>query len=451
MRIGDHSSQTSSSFRNASITRASNTEESSSKLAPSRAYNLALAPQLIYTDSKLLPSLVSSKTYRQLEFVAMGSWFVYDHDEFSNTPATLLKIPTTREDLVFSDQSIDIRSKRAIMKVLRFLMDYETQEDVWQQYAQKPFTDFLSEQFKLPERLHSLFLALVLSLDGPQYTSTAYALPRIARHLRSIGQLGPGFSSVIPKWGGLSEITQVACRAGAVGGAVYVLNKGLRNAVKAESETEGEDKLEVKLSDDERVRVSWLTGTNEHTASILTLAPDEEVEITSRRSVCVISSPLPSLFPTLDEGGPPPAGAVIFFPSGSLFDESSPVYLIIHSSETGECPQGQSVAYGFTRGPFEILDMAMDQLLDLTDEGVRPSVLWCLKYETQQFSSKPQIKDMDIRDCTMVFTPPSLDLVFDENVLSSVKHAWQKIMGSEADEQHFLTFDDRNPIGEEDD
>ena len=36
----------------------------------------------------------------------------------------------------------------------------------------------------------------------------------------------PGFGSVISKWSGLVEIAQVACRAGAVGGGVYVLNKG---------------------------------------------------------------------------------------------------------------------------------------------------------------------------------------------------------------------------------
>lgn len=321
-------------FRNASITQAAGGQDGSSKLAASRKYTLALAPQLIYADSKLLPALVSSKTYKQLEFVAMGSWFVFDKSAANaESKATLWKIPTTREDLVFSDNSIDIRSKRAVMKVLRFLMEYETHEEQWRPYAQKPFSAFLLEHFKLAERFHSLFSALTLSLDGPEHTDTAFALPRIARHLRSMGHLGSGFNAVIPKWGGLSEIAQVGCRAGAVGGAVYVLNKGMKTVSDSE----------VTLGDGEKVKTPWIAGTREEIGQA-----GSQAETTStttgkviRRSISIVSSALPSLFPTLAEGGPPPAGAVVVFPGSSLGDDSPPVYLIIHSSDTGECPQGQ--------------------------------------------------------------------------------------------------------------
>jgi RAB protein geranylgeranyltransferase component A len=336
------------------------------KLGFSRAYSLALAPQLIYTQSKLLPLLVSSKVYRQLEFLAMGSWWVYttdntsNHDDESSEKGTghghFTRIPTTREDVVFSDKSIDLRSKRAVMKVLRFIMDYEDQPEICESYNSRPLPEFLTEHFKLSPTLHNLFLALTLSPNPPQSTTTSFALPRIARHLRSTGKLGAGFSSVIPKWGGLSEIAQVACRAGAVGGAVYVLGMGIEEVTSApqpeSSDTQEQSstqepvvpsvpaavKKNLKLDGGEIVSTTRTVGT---------LPSDSESSGTGSRLVSIISSPLLSLFPKLSEGAPVPVGAVVVFPSGSITLDSMtptdtpPVYLIIHSSDTGECPVGQ--------------------------------------------------------------------------------------------------------------
>jgi Rab proteins geranylgeranyltransferase component A len=365
-----------STFSDASITvTPTGTSEPSQTLGFSRAYSLALAPQLIYTQSKLLPYLVSSKVYRQLEFLAMGSWWVFsptssdEHgasEEDGNIPAAagkLMRIPTTREDVVFSDKSIDLRSKRAVMKILRFVMDYENQHELWEPYSSKPFSDFLTEQFKLPRTLHDLFLALTLSLEPPQNTYTSSALPRIARHLRSTGKLGPGFSSVIPKWGGLSEIAQIACRAGAVGGAVYVLGKGLKQVGKKEKRrADQEVSLPIETSTDiegsktgtfqlvhldgnEAVRTEWIASSMTPQSSD---SLGSATATTISRSISIVSSPLLCLFPSVVENSPPPSGAALFFPSGSLdvsndsAIEVPPVYLIIHSSDTGECPNGQS-------------------------------------------------------------------------------------------------------------
>ena len=293
----------------------------------------------------------------------MGTWFVYNPEpqargndagesEASTSNGSLLRIPTTREDLVFSDKSIDLRSKRAVMRVLRFIMEYETQQDIWAPYKTRPFSDLLTEHFKLPLHLHGLFLALTLSLDPPQKTSTTFALPRIARHLRSTGRLGSGFNSVIPKWGGLAEIAQVACRAGAVGGGVYVLNKGImeKACLATQEETGSEDaRYVVKLADGERIKATWIAGAAEDLDSShmpSTKAQDPICIPAVFRSISIIASPLTSLFPSLAEDSPAPAGAIVVFPSGSLSKgdgrDQQPVYLIIHSSDTGECPNGQS-------------------------------------------------------------------------------------------------------------
>ncbi|KAG9890718.1 hypothetical protein KCU94_g14907, partial [Aureobasidium melanogenum] len=88
-------------FSNASITKSAEGEQ---KLSPSRAYNLSLAPTLVYTRSGLLPILVSSKTNEQLEFMAVGGWFVFEKQEDG---ARVVRVPNGRED-IFADPSLTL-------------------------------------------------------------------------------------------------------------------------------------------------------------------------------------------------------------------------------------------------------------------------------------------------------------------------------------------------------
>jgi Rab proteins geranylgeranyltransferase component A len=356
-------------FSDACISQPQLADTDGPKLSVSRAYSLALAPHLIYNQSKLLHYLVVSKVYRQLEFQAMGSWWVYTtsdglgdsgtEDSKQKAPGRLLKVPTNREDVAFSDSDLDLRSKRAVMKVLRFISDYENQLEIWEPYRSKPFVDFLTEHFKLPDSLKGLFLALTLSRNPPSQTSTGFALPRISRHLRSIGRLGPGFSSVIPKWGGLSEVVQVACRAGAVGGGIYVLGNGIAKVEHGSTSTKDDadtadtnNSVKVRLTGGDIVRTKVIVGLSD-SLPVSDPAPAAEITASSSPSsascsITIVSSTLESLYPVLAEGTPPPAGAIVVFPSGSLTtnktsaEDTPPVYLTIHSAATGECPSGQS-------------------------------------------------------------------------------------------------------------
>jgi RAB protein geranylgeranyltransferase component A len=312
-------------------------------LSSSRAYSLALSPQLIYARSTLLQYLVSSRVYRQLEFLAVGSWWVFATDTAdetsvsdSSTPSgKLLKVPNGRED-VFQDHDLDFKAKRALMKFLRFIGEYEEQTEVWEEFRQQPFPTFLSQQFKVPAALQGPLLALTLSPSPSHQTTTEYALPRIARHLRSIGVFGAGFGAVIPKWGGLAEISQVACRACAVGGGVYVLGKGLSSPSEEPAETT-ESGTKLRLKDGEVITAKWIVGGSTSTA------PEDSY----CRSMAIVSSPLTLLFPPIAEEAPAPASAVVVFPSGSLSlssqaEDLPPVQIFVHSSDTGECPTGQS-------------------------------------------------------------------------------------------------------------
>jgi hypothetical protein len=375
--------------------------------------------------------------------MAVGGWFVFEKREDG---AKVVRVPNGRED-IFADPSLTLKMKGHLMKFLRFVAAFEEKPETWQPHRDTPFAQFLSEQFGLPAV--DTLMALCLSLEVPEKTTTEFALPRIARHLRSIGVFGPGFGAVIPKWGGLADVVQVACRACAVGGGTYVLGQGissiepeddveeiprepekpdvsedihsmiaegkgfvdinqdnldeLEDGIKEQSledllaaagysvagveeekptpaveepvETQSSDVSSekkslytVQLSNGEKVSAQFIVGCSDDLPGSLpfttigTKVPGAQPEAASR-SVTIISSPMQHLFVTVAEGGVSPAGAVVVFPAGSLSSAAHPpVQIMVHSSDTGECPQGQCKFYSspFTLSPGSTICMMND-------------------------------------------------------------------------------------------
>lgn len=341
------------SFEDAEIYSPAESPEASTRLSSSRAYTLTLSPFLIYSRSQVLPQLLSSKVYRQLEFQAVGSWWVYrtkPSTERGAGASSLYRVPSSRED-VFTDNMISVKSKRTLMKFLRHIgkpqQDDEGQSE--QDDMSVAFPGYLSSKFQVPVELHDPLLSLSLSQTSPQHTSAEYAVGRIQRHLASIGIFGPGFGSLLARYGSGSEIAQVGCRALAVGGGVYVLNSGIESIMNpTDSGSEKDARMELKLSSGESIRTKFVVGSHWDLPEQAQVTPPSCDKVV--RSITVISSPLESLFPVTAEGGPIPAGAVVVFPGSSLGQaEDSPlVYLMVHSSETGECPIGQSKFFSFS-------------------------------------------------------------------------------------------------------
>lgn len=261
--------------------------------------------------------------------------------------AFIQRVPNGREDLI-PDTSIEFRAKMALVKFLNAVAKADEPPVLEEADAEAPLSEYLERKFRLAASLHPAIHGISLSPGPVQSTRTKDALPRIRRHLRSIGVFGPGFGSVVPKWGCLAEVAQVTCRAGAVGGAVYVLGRGVKSISSLEQQDpwssgdgqpDGGGGFEVELSDGEKIRTKWITGSAEDLpAQSSNLDAQDRLE--STRSITIVASALEDLFPTVAEGGPPPAGAVVVVPGDS--EDTPPVYLLIHSSDTGECPTGQS-------------------------------------------------------------------------------------------------------------
>ncbi|WEW56744.1 Rab proteins geranylgeranyltransferase component A [Emydomyces testavorans] len=455
-------------FESASIWRRPSSENNvDGELSFSRAYTLSLSRQLIYTRSRLLPSLVSSRIYRHLEFQAVGSWWVCrgeaDVDTEGRTEDVthgLQRVPSSRED-VFADDTLTMKSKRSLMKFLRYLgqSDEEESAATAEGDLDTPFAEFLRSRFQVPSGLYDPLLSLCLSPYSLSKTTTSYALPRIKKHLQSIGVFGPGFSSVLAKWGGGSEIAQVACRACAVGGGVYALKRGISDvALPNHHQPDGSSELlRVRLTDEETVCAKYVVGT------AWDIPIDARKAISSAftkasRCIMIVSSPLETLFPPTSENGPVAAGSVVVLPgqqvvTGDAIDEP-PVYLILHSSDTGECPSGQCVIYGSVLQPPEKgqarIDSAVKQLLKTAD--LKAQILWKLQFTQLGHLGTEPARGSDlgrISDQLLMFSPPCLDLEFNDSMIDQVQHVWKEIMGADVDDAEFLVFEDREATDEE--
>ncbi|EXM35297.1 GDP dissociation inhibitor [Fusarium oxysporum f. sp. vasinfectum] len=404
-------------------------------LGATRSYSLALAPQLIHSRSKLVTQLVDSKAFRQIEFLAVGSFYIFQPPSDSSSTPSLSRIPSTRED-VFSNKSIPARSKRSLMKFLKFVLDFdsEPQIDTWQARADEELAQFLASEFKLDAALQSYIITLTLSHDGK--ISVRDGLTAINRHLTSMGVFGPGFAAVYPKWGGLSEVAQVGCRAAAVGGAIYMLGSGIKNLKRSE---QPDAPLELSFMNDIDVKAKLVVQGAD--------AADSSSIRTSRLTV-VTKSNLSPVFELLTDGAPTPAVAVVAFPSGTVTIEDEtphefPVYAMVHSSDTGECPSGQYVIYlstVYTTSAKSVLEKALSSLIAAVSNGQDVSSPIYQVYYEQSGGSNSLSVDRDIA----TFSLPSLGLAFDDSILDSVHEAWKLINAdSEGTSADYMQFEDR--------
>ncbi|KUI56135.1 Rab proteins geranylgeranyltransferase component A [Cytospora mali] len=334
------------------------------------------------------------------------------------------------------------------MKFLKLVLSYqeETSLPQWQEYADKSLAEFLAEKMGLDADLRTYITTLTLSLDGQ--INTKDGLATIHRHLTSMGMFGPGFAAVYPKWGGGSEIAQVACRAGAVGGGIYMLGTGIKEV---KGDGSGEE-VEVELSDGMVIKTKSLVwGSKEVPAG-----PATRVS----RLIAITGSPLSWLFETTIEGAPTPAVAVVALPTGSVktddgIESKYPIHVIAHSSETGECPSGQSILYLSTIASPEskaLLESSVTSLLAAidTEAAPKPRVLYQLYYEQQCNSDAALASDQRI----LRFPPPPVALTFDDAVLEPVYEAWKSVLGGESTEEtlaDYMVFADREGVYDDDD
>ncbi|KIW17298.1 hypothetical protein PV08_04489 [Exophiala spinifera] len=436
-------------FKDASISKPDSEDAGPSALKSSRSYTLSLNPQIIYAQSKILPTLVSSRIHTQLEFLAVGSWWVH-------RAGSLHKIPSTRED-VFNDESLSMKDKRGLMKFLRYVLQDDVELDTTlEDDTSLSLQSALDTKFKVPASLQAPLLALALSPVPASQIPFNVALLRIRRHMRSMGYFGPGFGAVIAKYGGNSEMSQVACRAGAVGGGVYLLGHELTSLTLVDQDFSGKALLEGTLSDSTNVKARSVAGSPEDLPTTDQATQPGQSKEEFLRSINVVDHSFRNLFPQTSDNGPVPAAAIVLVDEGdNTGSEKSPVYLQIHSEDTGECPPGQCIIYASVRVEADKtsskhrLESAIQSFLET--ENASGTLLWSLSYVFSGVSAVANETPTLLRPSPsiMLFPPASQDIAFPDNVLDIVKGAWQSITAPQTDDSSFLRFEEREPEDEE--
>ncbi|CCU82703.1 Rab geranylgeranyl transferase escort protein [Blumeria hordei DH14] len=413
-----------SNFKNVKISKKVISE--SLKLQSSRSYSLSLSPQIIYTKSSLLGNLISSKAYRHLEFQAVGNWWICDQENGLN----MRKIPTGRED-IFRDKAIDNRGKRNLMRFLKLMLNEEELLQHCHNFGQQMLDEYLDKRFELSPYLRQVIAAITLSLNPIHKTSVEWAIPRISLYLKSFGAFGPGFNAVVPKWGGCAEIAQVACRACAVGGGVYMLGTTIQSIKPPEEERES--LTEVLLSNGSVIRVKNVVKNNEQ--------PSETVKTLSK-IVAVVPSSLDTLFNTSGDIAPVPAVCLVVFPPESIktqnITNNSPIYITIHSSGTGECPTDQCVLYGTTissENSKALLESSVSKILK-TVQGDELESLLSLSYDQESRVTSHN------KDHEFMVIEPYVELAFDDNLLRSVEREWKLLTQDDQVPGTFMNFDE---------
>lgn len=367
---------------------------------------------------------------------------------------SLHKIPSMRED-VFNDESLSMKDKRGLMKFLRYVLQEEGES------ATDPEDDgsmslqaALDTKFKVPASLQAPLLALALSPMPASSIPFGKALARIRRHMRSMGYFGPGFGAVIAKYGGNSEISQVACRAAAVGGGVYLLGQELSSLGAVDSDvaaTMGSEGsvLEGTLANGTKIKTRFIAGFPNEIPSLESIHGTGSPSDKTWRSINIVNESLQILFPQTSDNGPVPAAAIVVVDDGEMSLDRCPVYLQVHSDDAGECPPGQCVIYASVRvqendeSSNQRLRAAVQSFLDA--QGASTSLLWSLSYMVSGLAEDPHSAYSLSKPSpsVLVFPSESHDLSFSDSVLDVVKAAWRSIIGADADETSFLRFEER--------
>lgn len=301
----------------------------------SKDYGIDLTPRLMFAQSDLLALLVQLRVYRYLEFQSLSNFHVFENDNFTQNVSN-----TTKED-IFTDQSLTLKTKRQLMKLLKFILadsQEESKRTLLAENADTPIADFLQRKFNL-ETPQINELIYLIGLCPLSLTKAPDALARIRRFLTSFDVYG-NFPVMTSKYGGPGEISQGFCRSAAVAGTTYKLNCSL---------VDYDPSLKVaKFSDGSSVKIK----------EKLVVAPTQiprflqsgYTNVTSKMKLNYVTRMTTIVKRDCKEwmSDNEPAAVVVFPPKSLPTGNNESVQVIIQNGNSGICPDGQSVWYSQT-------------------------------------------------------------------------------------------------------
>ncbi|KAK7130748.1 hypothetical protein R3I94_016031 [Phoxinus phoxinus] len=204
-------------------------------LKEGRRFNIDLVSKLMYSRGALVDLLIKSNVSRYAEFKNISRILTCRNGKVE-------QVPCSRAD-VFASKQLTVVEKRMLMKFLTFCLDFEQHPEEYQDYSEKPFSEFLKSK-KLTENLQDFILHSIAMVT--QQTLTEEGLKATQHFLRCLGRYG-NTPFLFPLYG-LGEIPQCFCRMCAVFGGIYCLRHSVQclvvdkgsNKVKAVIDTRGQ-------------------------------------------------------------------------------------------------------------------------------------------------------------------------------------------------------------------
>ncbi|TFK96313.1 rab escort protein, partial [Pterulicium gracile] len=395
----------------------SSISRSGAAVPSSRQYSISLAPSVLPSLGPQISSLISSGVSKYTGFKLLKNINVVDAN------GGIQPVPGNKED-VFKNKSISLIEKRRLMRFLTFASgpELETAQELGGKETM-PFTQFLTEVFNLPLEMVSI-IAYALAYCESATDATLPALQRIRTHLLSAGRYGPS-SFLIGHYGGAGEIAQGFCRAAAVSGAIYILDKEIDEVHYDEATSlfavtlpEFPDTLTCKIILAEESQLPTQLSARR--------LPETYPSRRCARGIVIIDTPLSfagdgprSIGEASDEEAAAVDTSILVFPPNSLSNQTwaSSVTALVTGADTMSCPAGKWIVYLYTPlgedQPVEsaeallrpYLDAVLARRLVPSSDPVKP--LLSLFYVQNTLTHSANAANSDNRMKALITPPPS--------------------------------------------
>ena len=184
------------------------------------AYCIDLFPLIYFSRDKIIDVLVNSNGFESVNAFLIDGLYYRSKEGFR-------QIPTSKSS-IFSDKSLPLRQKRAVMKFVSYFLppeeyghaiDFEDIKAKVEEYNDKPFKE-LMDSLSFGDDLAGAFEYFVANASEPLITKVA--VERIKKFLSSFGRWGP--TPFITFSYGASEVPQALSRFSSVHGGLFILN-----------------------------------------------------------------------------------------------------------------------------------------------------------------------------------------------------------------------------------
>ncbi|OHT16620.1 GDP dissociation inhibitor family protein [Tritrichomonas foetus] len=289
------------------------------------AYCFDIFPIAVFSRDKIIQILINSKGFESLTTYLIEGLFFRTKDSFRAIPSS--------KSSIFSEKSIPVRQKRAVMKFIAYFLpeeeyghaiDTEEIEQKVEEYKDKPFNELL-KALNFDDDLAQAFEYFVALARDPLLTKDA--VPRIREFLNSFGRWGP--TPFVEFSYGASESPQLFARHSAVFGGIFILNHFPQKIERDEDN----DQLILTVDGIGTIKTKTLVASSEH------LESTGESKFIGYREVLLTSKRL------LDSDR---AVSVI---APNVMGNEKPVYIFQFDDDLRCCQEGQYVIHFSSMAP----------------------------------------------------------------------------------------------------